>query len=367
VTSLFPFKNYRVGILELVQSPRTATYKLNRGEVAQKADLHLSQSNLEAKSRGSSPNISPVISSGLEIIPASFLKEETSIYAQSVQPRWLKKSGGASEEIASFGFKAENLDLIPGTKGDYFQGSPYYRILAAIVPPGENLITQQNFTRWQWPGSLAEQDMAIGEMPGIPDDILGTAQYHTSLCGVLTVSTLVGEDPAYFISKTYNHFPWAKTMYSHPGYGTYETQMIEMFDWYGWKVDDPDQIEEEDSCKNSLLRPGENDSVGQGSLCEISRKLDEGYVPVVAANLIVDKKHGVLVSKAYGFSGDANAAHWVAVLQLVPSADGNTYARIFNPLMNREEWYMWNDLFMAWQVGPGLLRSLFYAMPPVEN
>lgn len=281
-----------------------------------------------------------------------------------IQPAWLNDSGGGDvAEILESGFNSSRFTYVEGNKGHYFLGSPYYHKLAALVSPHENILPSQNFSRWKGEGVYAEQDMAIGLMPGIPDDILGSDNYHTSLCGVLAVSTLVQEDPAFFIWESYKQFPWAPKMYSHPGYGTYESNMIDMLEWKGWQVEDPAQAQSPDSCINAPLTHGEKDTVGRETLCEWSQKMSSGAVPVLAANLMADKGHGVLVSKEYGFSGNTNAAHWVLLLQLVSSKDGSTYIRIYNPYQNREEWMLWDDLFMAWQAGPDLMKAVFYASP----
>jgi len=295
-------------------------------------------------------------------IPAMTSEENT--YLSITQPEWLRSNrAGDVAEIMEFGFNSSRLKYVEGNKGHYFTNSPYYQKLAAIASPEETVLPIQNFDRWRGEGAYAAQDMAIGLMPGIPDDILGPEKYHTSLCGVLAVSTLVNEDPAFFIWESYNHFSWAPKMYSHPGYGTHESNMIDMLEWKNWNVEDPVQAQSNDSCQNAPLQPGEKDSLGHETLCEWSKKMSSGSIPVIAANLMVDRTHGVLVSKAYGFSGDANAAHWVVVLQLVSSKDQQTYVRIYNPFMNREEIMLWDDLYMAWQVGPDLIKAVFYAKP----
>ena len=52
-------------------------------------------------------------------------------------------------------------------------------------------------------------------------------------------------------------------MYSHPGYGTYESNMIDMLEWKNWNVEDPVQAQSNDSCQNAPLQPGEKNSLGQ--------------------------------------------------------------------------------------------------------
>jgi len=121
-------------------------------------------------------------------IPAMTSEENT--YLSITQPEWLRSNrAGDVAEIMGFGFNSSRLKYVEGNKGHYFTNSPYYQKLAAIASPEETVLPIQNFDRWRGEGAYAAQDMAIGLMPGIPDDILGPEIYHTSLCGVLAVST----------------------------------------------------------------------------------------------------------------------------------------------------------------------------------
>ena len=62
----------------------------------------------------------------------------------------------------------------------------------------------------------------------------------------------------------------------------------------------------------------------------------------------------VELSTANGFlEPEGGTAHWVSVLQVLHTRDGEDIVRIYNPFQNREEYYRWNHFYDCWTQTPG--------------
>jgi hypothetical protein len=54
---------------------------------------------------------------------------------------------------------------------------------------------------------------------------------------------------------------------------------------------------------------------------------------------------------------NADAAHWVSVLQTIKAKSGDEFVRIYNPYFNREEWLSYEDFTSSWQLYSKFDRS----------
>jgi hypothetical protein len=59
-----------------------------------------------------------------------------------------------------------------------------------------------------------------------------------------------------------------------------------------------------------------------------------------------------------------DAPHWVSVVQVLQTRDGENVVRVFNPFQDREEWYTWTDFRHAWEVPGSANYRAVYATPP---
>jgi hypothetical protein len=62
--------------------------------------------------------------------------------------------------------------------------------------------------------------------------------------------------------------------------------------------------------------------------------------------------------------GRNDANHWIAILQVVETQDGDAFAKVYNPYQSREEWYPFDQLVDSWHPGPNYRAVI--ATPPEE-
>jgi uncharacterized protein YukE len=59
-----------------------------------------------------------------------------------------------------------------------------------------------------------------------------------------------------------------------------------------------------------------------------------------------------------------DAPHWVSIVQVLQTREGDDVIRVYNPFQDREEWYGWEDFRHAWEVPGEANYRAVYAAPP---
>jgi hypothetical protein len=84
-------------------------------------------------------------------------------------------------------------------------------------------------------------------------------------------------------------------------------------------------------------------NTGDATVEDLVEELEAGRAVVALAEL----------STANGFLGpEGGTAHWVSVLQVLHTRDGEDLVRIYNPFQNREEYYRWDHFHACWTQTP---------------
>jgi hypothetical protein len=104
--------------------------------------------------------------------------------------------------------------------------------------------------------------------------------------------------------------------------GTWASHLEEFFEAYGWEavVD-----------------------TGDATVENLTEELEVGRAVVALVEL----------STTNGFlEPEGGTAHWVSVLQVLHTRDGEDIVRIYNPFQNREEYYRWDHFYACWTQTP---------------
>jgi hypothetical protein len=168
---------------------------------------------------------------------------------------------------------------------------------------------------------------------------------HFNLCGQLTIAATLGIDPIDGLARFSELLPdYAAGDYTDgsrilgdPRMGTSPQDLsdfMELYDWTG------EPIGYASDTQAWVDRPP--------TLAEISNRLERGQA--VIALVALDTRSTYLTPN--DVPGDA--AHWVSIVQTIQTRSGEEIVRVYNPFMNREEWYTWQDMQDSWQLGSKL-------------
>ena len=279
-----------------------------------------------------------------------------------ITPSWLTGYSEFVSVITHSGILGiENEYLVKGDRPIYLVNIPNRDIYAAIVPEEFSLLNHHNFGRWNTKQSEApEQYVDLSVLPGMnfgeTDDPV-----NPNLCGIFLITTLFDVDPAYFIVDSWYTHPWLHEFYTNKKEGLTRDELIPLLVESEWQVIHPENIfRQSEECNKTYLL-NENDISGQDFLCLYQKYLSKDYVPIVVTDL--SKKYGVLTPDKYFHNESSDVVnHWVVVLQIISSKDGFTYVRVYNPFMNREEIYTWNNFYFSW-IGNQEFKDMFYVKP----
>ena len=104
---------------------------------------------------------------------------------------------------------------------------------------------------------------------------------------------------------------------------TWASHLTEFFDAYGWEADV---------------------DTGDAAVEDLTGELEAGRGVVALVEL----------STTNGFlEPEGGTAHWVSVLQVLHTWDGEDIVRVYNPFQNREEYYDWEHFHDCWIQTPG--------------
>ena len=104
---------------------------------------------------------------------------------------------------------------------------------------------------------------------------------------------------------------------------TWDTHVAEFFEAYGWEAET---------------------HTGDAAGDDLSEELEAGRGVVALVEL----------STTTGFlAPDGGTAHWVSVLQVLHTQNGEDIVRVYNPFHNREEYYEWEYFHNCWTQTPG--------------
>jgi hypothetical protein len=96
----------------------------------------------------------------------------------------------------------------------------------------------------------------------------------------------------------------------------------------------------------------------QPKIDQVAQHLDNGRAVIALVNLDTNSDFIEPVD------GQTDAAHWVSILQVMETQDGDGVVRVYNPYQNREEWYSFDTLVDAWTPGPNYRAVV--ATPPED-
>jgi hypothetical protein len=107
------------------------------------------------------------------------------------------------------------------------------------------------------------------------------------------------------------------------GLGTWDTQVKEFFEAYGWEAEK---------------------QTGDATADDLREELEAGRAVVALVELSTS------TDATWGFLAESEriAAHWVSVLQVLHTRDGDDIVRIYNSFENREEYYDWEYFYDQW-------------------
>ena len=229
----------------------------------------------------------------------------------------------ASEETLSHGFGGEWDSWVEYT-AEGVGAAQYFRI-------GE--LAED----WGWTGD--------GNYPSI----------HSNLCGELSVISVVGDtvpdgldlfndldfdtvQTAVFNEGEENErriqLNTGADILQNGGVGTWASHLTEFFGAYGWEAETHTGVATE--VEENLRAVEEDLEAGRGVVALV--ELSTVYEP-----------RGFLDP-----DGEREkAAHWVSVLQVLHTQDGEDIVRVYNPFYNREEYYNWQYFHDSWTQTPG--------------
>ena len=235
-----------------------------------------------------------------------------------------------------------------GYKNNRYSAS-FFDILAIKIPPFLSLIKLKDFSLYTIEGSSVPQYFYLGDIPVFQE--LGV-RYHFNLCGPLIVATLTGEDPMQLLIKMGEDEPYQE-FFTDEDPGMLPGIVVRMFrerDWEaGYSIGISNQCDIED-----YAGKGNSALLGPETRCRLTQWFQGGYYVIAGVNLVSEPRYGIVMSDKYPTAVESEfvqTSHYVVILQLVESFDGNLYVRVYNPFHNREEWYFWNDFYKGWMQG----------------
>jgi hypothetical protein len=126
---------------------------------------------------------------------------------------------------------------------------------------------------------------------------------------------------------------------NNPGMGTSAQNLSDYMEVHGWTAE---PIGYSGDTQAWVERPPQ--------LGEVGDRLAGGEAVIALVSL--DTRSGYLADG--DIAGDA--AHWVSILQTIERENGEGIVRVYNPYLNREEWYGWDDFRNSWELGSKLDR-----------
>lgn len=152
------------------------------------------------------------------------------------------------------------------------------------------------------------QDINLGVIEGFEGSYVGIV--HTNLCGEITSAVTMGVDPIDALIK-FEGVGEGAAILADPSMGTNPTDIIRLYEEYGWEGQpigygaDPEPWKDYPPAMENL-----------------NEYLQEGKAVITLVNL--NTSSGYLEPTDV----DADASHWVAVLQTVETASGEDFVRI---------------------------------------
>jgi hypothetical protein len=148
---------------------------------------------------------------------------------------------------------------------------------------------------------------------------------HYNLCGELAVIAAVGDTVPHGLSVFHSTDSGREII--KQGWTTGWWDLEELFAQYeGWAAESA------------------TGAISQGELAEQLRQ-DEAVVALISLNT----SSGHLEQG----DGEQHIAHWVTVLEVLDTQDGQGAVRVYNSLQNREEYYTWAYFYDAWRTTNG--------------
>jgi hypothetical protein len=212
------------------------------------------------------------------------------------------------------------------------------------VSPGQWLLERPAFQ-----GSIGTpaQSINLGD-PELPFTNYRYGHVHPNLCGELTVAVTLGLDPTQALvifeglepNRTEGILTDGAAILADRSMGTSARNLSDFMKALGWTGE---PIGFAGDTQVWAERPPTMEEVGE--------RLRHGQAVIALVSL--DTRSTYLTASDV----PNDAAHWVSILQALKTRSGEEIVRVYNPYMNREEWYAWQELQDSWQLGSKLDRS----------
>lgn len=223
--------------------------------------------------------------------------------------------------------------------------------VGTIVADDQRLL---GMPRFQYSPGEVDQYLMLNGVDGVPEfvgkgygsDFSGDFGLHYNLCGQLATAVTIGVDPIDGLIA-FERIDSGPSILADQTIGTGHAQLTNMLGEFGW---------EGERVGNATDPYPWRDGRGwQPKPEQVAEHLEQGRALIALMGL--NTRSG-LIDPA------GPIPHWVSVLQVVESQDGEAYARIYNPYQNREEWYSFDHLAASWAPGPNYRAVV--ATPPME-
>jgi hypothetical protein len=185
----------------------------------------------------------------------------------------------------------------------------------------------------------------------------GYASAHYNLCGELSVGSMLGIPPSEAMSlfaETGRNGLYAGeitkddgTVVAGKGNTTSFGDLEAMIEQAGWTAE---------TVKGSSGGPPYTPQ-------QMDQMLESGQGMIALVNIDTKNSDGMLRPIA---DDQKNVAHWVEVMDVTTTPNGETYVRVYNPYQNAEEVYSWEDFTESWSAtaGNSTEYGVIVATPP---
>jgi len=237
-----------------------------------------------------------------------------------------------------------------------------------VVEDDQRLL--QNFEYHRYSGGRHAQDINLdlisqfeGKGNGVNSgDLQGI---HYNLCGEITSSVTTGVDPIKALIKFEQIYIENYGVVYTDGVAILEdhtmgtdagdlSALMEEYGWHGERVGNADD-----------LYPWRDERGWQPKPDQVADHLNNGRAVIALLNL------DTITEFIEPVNNRNDASHWVSILQVIETREGDTVVRIFNPYQNREEWYPFDHIVDSWelqgnQTEPGPNYRAVVGTPPEE-
>lgn len=222
----------------------------------------------------------------------------------------------------------------------------------AVVAEDQRLLMNHHYERFS--GGDHAQDINLDNIPQFHTQGYGSNYeedfgVHYNLCGEITTAVAIGVDPIDALIE-FDGVPGGTEILLDQSEGTDHADLSRLLGEYGW--------EGERVGNAGDPYPWRDNGSWRPKVDQVAQHLSEGRAVIALVNL---DTHSDFIEPV---DGRSDTTHWVTILQVMNTREGDSVVRIFNPYQNREEWLPFNKLVGSWTPGPNYRAVI--ATPPEE-